>query len=263
MRRLVHAIAILASPATLVAQPINVANYQLLDLTHSFNAQTIYWPSNPPASFRLEQLARGQQPGGYFYSANAFSSAEHGGTHLDAPSHFSQGGRPIDQVPLDQLVTRAVVIDISAKAATNPDYLLTSADVSEYERTHGRILPGTIVLLRTGWGRKWPSKRAYLGDDTPGDATRLHFPSFGPDAVRMLLRTRFIAAIGADVASVDGGQSRDFAVHRLIAERNVPAFENLANLDQMPFTGATVIALPMKIQGGSGGPLRIIAMIPK
>jgi kynurenine formamidase len=263
MRRLLHAIALVASPAMLSAQPINVLNYRVLDLTHAFNAQTVYWPTTPPATFRLEQLARGQTAGGYFYSANALSTAEHGGTHLDAPSHFSQNGRTTDQVPLDNLVARAVVIDISAKAAANPDYLLTTGDVNEFERRHGRILPGTIVLLYTGWGRKWPNKRAYLGDDTPGDATRLRFPSFSPDAVRSLLRTRFIVAIGADVASIDGGQSRDFAVHRLAAAANIPAFENVANLDQMPFVGATVIALPMKIQGGSGGPLRIIAMIPK
>jgi kynurenine formamidase len=263
MRRLAHAIALLASPAVMSAQPINVLNYRVVDLTHAFNAQTVYWPTTPPAAFRLEQLARGQTAGGYFYSANALATAEHGGTHLDAPSHFAQAGRTTDQVPLDQLVGRAYVIDISAKAAANPDYLMTSQDVAEFERTHGRILPGSIILLYTGWGRKWPNKRAYLGDDTPGDATRLHFPSFSPEAVRSLVRTRFIAALGADVASIDGGQSRDFAVHRLVAAANIPAFENVANLDQMPSVGATVIALPMKIQGGSGGPLRIIAMIPK
>jgi kynurenine formamidase len=263
MRRLVHTMALLASPVILSAQPLNVANYRIVDLTHPFNAQTIYWPSTPPASFRLEQLARGRTAAGYYYSANAFSSAEHGGTHLDAPSHFAQAGRTTDQIPLEQLIGRAIVLDISAKAATNPDYALTQEDVREWERGHGRILPGTIVLLHTGWSKRWPNKRAYLGDDTPGDATRLHFPSFGPDAARFLIKQRFIAALGADVASIDIGQSRDFAVHQLAGAANIPAFENLTNLDQVPISGASVIALPMKIQGGSGGPLRVVVLIPK
>ena len=263
MRRIPLALTLLVSPAILSAQPINVANYRIVDLTHPFNAQTIYWPTDPPTSFRLEQLARGRTAGGYYYSANALATAEHGGTHLDAPRHFSQTGRTTDQIPLEQLVARAVVIDVSAKTVNNPDYLLSVVDIQEFERANGRILPGTIVLMNTGWARRWPNKRAYLGDDTPGDATRLRFPSFGIEAIRMLLRQRFIAGIGADVASIDPGPSRDFPVHQAIAGANLPAFENLANLDQVPMTGATIIALPMKIQGGSGGPLRIIALIPK
>lgn len=263
MRRLPLAIALLATPAPIVAQPLNVANYRIVDLTHPLNAQTIYWPATPPASFRLEQLAKGRTAAGFYYAANAFSTAEHGGTHLDAPSHFAQAGRTTDQIPLESLIGRAVVIDISAKAAANADYLLTQEDVRQWEAAHGRITPGTIVLLHTGWAKRWPNTRAYLGDDTPGDATRLHFPSFGPDAARFLIRQRFIAALGADVASIDNGQSRDFAVHQLAAAANIPAFENVTNLDQLPLKGASVIALPMKIQGGSGGPLRIIALIPK
>ena len=262
MRRVPLAIALLVSPAIVSAQ-FNIANFRIVDLTHPFNAQTIYWPSNPPAAFRLERLARGRTAAGYFYTANALSTAEHGGTHLDAPSHFSATGQTVDQIPLERLASRAVVIDVAAKATANPDYQLTEADVREFERASGRILPGTIVLLHTGWARRWPNTRAYLGDDTPGDATRLRFPSFGLDAVRFLILQRFIGGLGADVASIDFGQSRDFAVHQFAASRNIPAFENLTNLDQLPLSGATVIALPMKIQGGSGGPLRVIALIPK
>jgi kynurenine formamidase len=119
-----------------------------------------------------------------------------------------------------------------------------------------------MVLLRTGWSRHWPDRAAYLGDDTPGDASNLHFPSFGEDAARLLVEERNVAALGADVASIDYGQSTDFPVHRIAMAKNVPGFENLTNLEQLPATGAWIIALPMKIAGGSGGPLRAVAAIP-
>ena len=168
----------------------------------------------------------------------------------------------MDQVPLERLVAPAVVIDVRDRAAADPDYRLTVADVADWERRHGRIAAGTIVLLNTGWAARWPDRRRYLGDDTPGDASRLHFPSFGEEAARLLVQERRVAAIGVDAASIDYGQSRDFRVHRVAAEANVPGLENLANLDQLPPRGALVIALPMKIEGGSGGPLRAIAVLP-
>jgi len=119
------------------------------------------------------------------------------------------------------------------------------------------------VLLRTGWDRRWPDRKAYLGDDTPGDATRLHFPSFGAEAARFLIEQRNVGAIGVDVASIDYGQSKDFQVHRIAAAHNVVGFENLRALDALPPTGALLVALPMKIENGSGGPLRAIAMVPR
>jgi kynurenine formamidase len=151
---------------------------------------------------------------------------------------------------------------VTDKAAADADYLLSAADVAAFEREHGEIAAGTIVLLRTGWSSRWPDRKAYLGDDTPGDASKLHFPSFGADAARLLVEERRVAALGADVASIDHGPSTDFMVHRIAGAANVPGFENLTNLDQLPPTGATVIALPMKIDGGSGGPLRAIAIVP-
>jgi kynurenine formamidase len=205
----------------------------------------------------------GETPGGYFYSANAFAAPEHGGTHLDAPIHFAAGRHTADRIPLERLVAPAVVSDVAERAARDPDYRLTTDDVAAWERAHGRIPAGAIVLLRTGWGTRWPDRKAYLGDDTPGDASRLHFPSFGAEAARLLVRERRVAAIGADVASIDHGQSADFPVHRLAAAANVPALENLAALDELPATGAVVIALPMKIEGGSGGPVRVIALVPR
>lgn len=252
----------IVSACRLEAQALDLRRFQLVDLSHPLNAQTIYWPTSP-SGFELKRLAFGPVPGGWFYSANAFAAPEHGGTHLDAPIHFSQTGLTADRVPLSQLVLPAVVIDVSVQAAHDPDYRLTPADVAAFEQRHGRIPPGSATLVRTGWDRRWPNRKAYLGDDTPGDASKLHFPSYGPEAARLLIEDRKVVAIGIDVASIDYGQSKDFQVHRIAAAHDVVGFENLRGLDSLPPTGALLIALPMKIEGGSGGPLRAIALVPR
>lgn len=264
MRRssLLLAAALLIAAHPVAPQPLDLSTQRIVDLTHPLNAQTIYWPTSP-TTFQLERLSYGETAGGYFYSANAFSAPEHGGTHLDAPIHFHADGLSNERIPLQNLVAPAVVIDVSAQSACDDDYRLTRQDVLDWEQRHGRIAPGTIVLLRTGWSTRWPDRRAYLGDDTPGDASNLHFPSYGDDAARLLVEERGAAALGVDVASIDYGQSRDFMVHRIAAARQVPGLENLTNLDQLPPRGATLIALPMKIEGGSGGPLRAIALVPR
>lgn len=244
------------------AQTLALSGYRMVDLTHALNAETVFWPTSKE-HFELRRLAFGPTPGGYFYAANAFAMPEHGGTHLDAPIHFAEGGLTADQVPLDRLVLSAVVIDISPRVANDPDYRLTPEDVRAFEQRHGRIQAGTAVLLHTGWDKRWPDRKAYLGDDTPGDASKLHFPSFGEEAARLLIEERRAGAIGVDVASIDYGQSKDFAVHRVAAARGVPGFENLRDLDALPATGAVLIALPIKIEGGSGGPLRAIALVPR
>lgn len=256
--------ALLAPAAWGAAQPapLDIRVYRIVDLTHSFNQKTIYWPT-ATSSFRLERLAYGRTPAGYFYAANALCAPEHGGTHLDAPIHFAVGRRTTDQVPLEQLMGEAVVIDVTGSANADRDYRLTPADVLAFERRHGRIRRGTIVLLRTGWSRHWPNRKRYLGDDTPGDASKLHFPSYGVEAARLLVEQRKVAALGVDVASIDYGQSRDFMVHRIAAAWNVPGLENLRGLESLPPRGATVIALPMKIEGGSGGPARVVALLPR
>lgn len=251
-----------ASAPSAAAQSIDLSRYRLVDLTHAFGSRTLYWPTSP-TGFRLEQLAFGPTPAGYFYSAYALSAPEHGGTHLDAPIHFAAGGVTADRVPLAQLIAPAVVIDVSAKAAADPVYRLTPDDVRAFERRHGRIRRGSIVLLRTDWSSRWPDRQTYFGDATPGDASKLRFPSYGVDAAALLVRERGVGALGVDVASIDYGPSTDFAVHRIAAAANVPGFENLTRLDELPPTGALVIALPMKIEGGSGGPLRAVALVPR
>jgi kynurenine formamidase len=238
------------------------SRYRIVDLSHAYDNQTVFWPTSP-TKFELKQLAFGPTEGGYFYSAYTVCTPEHGGTHLDAPIHFSKEGRTADRIPLDQLVAPAVVIDVTRHAEADREYRLTADDVRAFEKQHGAIAAGTIVLLRTGWSRRWPDAKAYLGDDTPGDASRLRFPSYGVEAARLLVEDRKVAALGVDTASTDYGQSTDFMVHRVAAARQVPGLENLTNLDQLPARGAVVIALPMKIGGGSGGPLRAIALVPR
>jgi kynurenine formamidase len=254
-------VAAVAALATVQTRPtFDPADYRIIDLTHAYGPTTVFWPT-APTTFTLTREAYGTTPGGFFYAANSFCLPEHGGTHLDAPVHFGEGKRTAEQIPLEQLVARTVVIDVTAAAAADRHYRLTADDVARFEARHGRIAAGTIVLLRTGWSRHWPNAKAYLGDDTRGDASKLSFPSFGVDAARLLVSDRNVAALGIDTASIDYGQSTDFQVHRLAAAANVPGFENLTNLDQLPPTGAILAALPMKIEGGSGGPLRAISFV--
>jgi kynurenine formamidase len=261
MRRLAFVALLLAGCASAPRPPIDLANANVVDLTYAFDKNTLYWP-NSPGGFELKQLSFGKTSGGYFYSSNSFCAPEHGGTHLDAPIHFSQGALTVDQIPIRQLIAPAAVIDISAKAATDPDYRLTVADVADWEKRNGPIQAGTIVLLRTGWGSRYADRKKYFGDDTPGATDKLHFPSYSEDSARYLVANRHAAALGVDTASIDYGQSKDFIVHQIAMGANVPGLENVANLDRIPERGAWVFALPMKIAGGSGAPLRAVAVVP-
>jgi kynurenine formamidase len=231
-----------------------------VDLSHSFSHDTIYWPTDS-LGFRLEQLAYGETPGGYFYSAYRFSTAEHGGTHLDAPIHFAEGGLTVDAIPLEQLIGPAVVVDVPDGA--DADYLVSVDDLTAFEQTNGEIPTGAMVLLRTGWGSRWDDRTSYLGTPLAGQAAipELHFPGLAPEAAQWLVDNRDVGAVGIDTPSIDYGQSSDFAAHVILNGASIPALENVANLDQLPATGAFVVALPMKIADGSGAPIRIAAYV--
>lgn len=252
---------VLLAVPVMAQRPASLPFGRVIDLTHAFDANSVYWPT--AQQFKLETDFEGMTDKGYFYSAYRYSAAEHGGTHLDSPVHFAKGHNTVDQIPLEQLMGAAVLIDVTKQCASNPDYLVSVADFEEWEKRNGKIGPGTIVLLRTGYGKYYPDLKKYLGTDERGAAAvaKLHFPGLDPAAARWLTQNRSIKAIGLDTASIDYGQSTLFESHRILFDKNIPAFENVANLDQLPAKGFSVIALPMKIKGGSGGPLRIVALL--
>ena len=248
---------VIAGPSQLYA-----ASGEWVDLTHELSAESIFWPTAEP--FRLITAAAGMTERGYYYSAYSFRTAEHGGTHIDAPVHFAKGRQSVDQISLQRLIGDAVVIDVSQQSSHNPNYQIQTEDLQAWEKQHGRLPDGAIVLFRTGYSRHWPDAKRYLGTDERGEsgAEKLHFPGLHPDAAAWLVSNRTIASVGIDTASIDFGQSRNFGAHVTLMQANIPAFENVANLDQLPATGAFVVALPIKIKGGSGGPLRIVAQLP-
>jgi kynurenine formamidase len=236
-------------------------NGQWIDLSHDFSDETIYWVTAEP--FKRTTVAEGMTPDGYYYSAYNFSGAEHGGTHLDSPIHFAEGKKTVDQIGLDQLIAEGVKIDVSAKV-TSSDYLISTDDIKNWETANGRIPEWAIVLFQTGFGAKWPDKKSYLGTDQKGpDAVKdLHFPGLDPAAAKWLVENRKIKAVGIDTASIDFGQSTLFESHVTLMTNNIPAFENVADLSRIPVKGFHIVALPMKIKGGSGAPLRIAAFVP-
>lgn len=249
-------------PLLLLPPPPQKSAKRIVDLSYPFDASSVYWPTAEP--FQLETDFEGVTEKGYYYSAFRYRAAEHGGTHIDAPMHFAKGRRSVDQIPLEQLMGSGILIDVTQQAAGNPDYLVSVADIQNWEKRYGRIPANSILFLRTGFGKYYPDRKKYLGTDERGASAvpKLHFPGLDPRAARWLTENRSIKAIGLDTASIDYGQSSLFESHRILFDKNIPAFENVANLDQLPAKGFSVIALPMKIAGGSGGPLRIIATIP-
>jgi len=256
------AVAAVGAGRPVSAQALDLKTARAVDLTHPFDEKTLYWP-NAPSGFELKRLHFGPSEGGYFYAANSFCAPEHGGTHLDAPIHFAEGQATVGQIPLDKLIGPAVVIDVARQATADPDYRLSLEDVRAWERRLGTIPSGALVLLRTGWSARWPDKKRYFGSEVPGDAAQLHFPSYGVEAARFLVETRKVAALGIDTASIDYGPSKDFAVHRVAMGAGVPGLENLDHLDALPEKGAWIVALPMKIEEGSGAPLRAVAFVPR
>ncbi len=242
--------------------PPDLAAFRLVDLSHPYDDETLYWPTSP-SRFESETLADGYTPGGFYYLAKRFSTPEHGGTHLDAPVHFAEHGWSLDEIPLERLVAPAAVIDVSAQAAADSDYRLTVADLEVWEAEHGEVEEGSVVLLRTDWSRKWPTEDAYYGRPEGGELLDLHFPSFGVEAASILIDERRIAMLGVDTASIDYGPSTQFEVHQVAGEANVPGLENLTHLDQLPATGAWIVAAPIRTVGGSGAPVRALALVPR
>jgi kynurenine formamidase len=245
---------------TVPAMAQDISSGRWVDLTHSFNENSVYWPT--AEMFKKTEVFHGHTAGGWFYSAYNFSAAEHGGTHMDSPIHFAEGAHTTDQVPVRQLIGPGFVIDVSDKVAKQVDYQVTVADIEAFEAMHGQIPAGAIVLLNTGRARLYPDREAYMGTAERGEdaVPKLHFPGLSEEGAALLV-SRKIGAVGIDTPSIDHGQSKDFAAHVKLMTNNIPAFENVADMRALPATGTTIVAMPMKIEGGSGGPLRIIAHV--
>ncbi len=229
---------------------------EVIDLTHALSATNPYWPNPAGNPFRHDTL-RAHESGAPAMAA--YSTPEHHGTHLDAPIHSADGQPSVDQLTSDDLFGPAAVIDASEASAENPDYLLSMEDLQAWEAEYGRLPAGVVVLLYTGWSRKWSDHDAYQSQGADGT---LHFPGFSQEAAQFLISERDIIGIGIDDMSVDHGVSRDFPVHGIVNGAGKFHLENVANLHLLPATGAYLIVAPIKIEGGSGGQVRIFAVIP-
>lgn len=231
-----------------------------IDLTYPLDGRSVYWPTETGFHHWYEHhgLVAGT---GRFYASGKFYAPEHGGTHMDAPLHFSEGGASVERVPLGDCIGPACVIDFRGRAQSDPDAALAVSDIERHEERYGALPDGAIVIAHSGWGAFWPDKRRYLGTDRWAAVDRLRFPGYSTEAVSFLLRDRKVAALAIDTASLDPGRSRDFLVHQLWLGAGRPGFENLANLEALPPRGATIYCVPMKISGGTGAPARVFATL--
>ncbi len=227
----------------------------VVDLTHPLSEKVPTYEVEDKSPYEAHSVATIQKDG---YFARAVSFPEHFGTHLDAPAHFAAGRWTVDQIPPQRLVGPLVVLDVSGKAAYNPDYLVSVEDVALWERVKGQIQPGSIVIARTGWATRWNDAKSYRNADAKGV---MHFPAYALDTIRLLAEARKVSGIGIDTLSVDPGASKDFPVHHFGATQGMYNLENVANLSQAPETGAIAVVAPIKLEGGSGGPVRIFALV--
>ena len=244
------------------AQADKLFDGEWIDLTHEFSEESIYWPTADP--FKKETVFQGRAEAGFYYEAHSFSAAEHGGTHLDAPIHFAENRHTLEQVPVEQLIGPGALIRIAEKVEKNRNYQLSVEDVLLWEKDNGEIAEDSILLVDTGSSKLWPDREKYMGTSErgPGALAKLKFPGIHPEAAEFLATKRKVKAVGLDSPSIDFGGSKLFESHQILFEKNIPGMENVANLDRLPPKGFTVIALPMKIKGGSGGPLRVVAFLP-
>lgn len=234
-------------------EQIRDGSLRMVDLTHILDDTSPNWPGDSP--FHASVAATCRQDG---YFVRNLRMAEHSGTHMDAPAHFDRKGATVDQIATEKLLAPAVVIDVSRAVELNPEYRATAQDIENWVIAHGAIPSLAVVFFRTGWDKRWPSKEEYINADAEGV---MHFPGLSAEAVRYLLERSHPAGIGIDTGSIDYGPSKDCPVHHLALSAGLYCLENVANLDQLPTTGFSVIALPLRLGGGSGSPARVIAFV--
>jgi len=253
------ACALLASTSLLAQQhaasrPV-VHLPKMVDLTHTLNASTPTFEETKTPAYQAKIVATLEKE---HYFAREICLPEHFGTHLDAPAHFAKGLWTVDQIPPERLLAPLVVIDVTAEVKRNSDHQLSLADVLSWEGRHEQIPAHAVVIVRTGWESRWNSAKEYRNPDTKGV---MHFPGYSLEAARMLLEQRKVYGLGIDTLSIDYGPSPDFPVHQYSLAHGAYHLENVANLDSVPPTGALIVVAPMKLEGGSGSPVRLLAMI--
>ena len=227
----------------------------VIDLTHSISEKVPNWEGTAESPYKVKPLASFEKDG---YFTRYISLPEHFGTHIDAPAHFAAGVWTVDQIPAQRLVAPLVVIDVRGRVANNPDYQVSLDDLATWEHDNGDVPPGAVVMARTGWAARWDSMKAYRNADDKG---AMHFPGFALDTAKFLVLARKIAGLGIDTLSVDFGPSKDYPIHHFTARNDVYHLENVASLELVPEAGAIVVVAPAKLEGGSGGPVRILALI--
>jgi kynurenine formamidase len=244
-----------ANPASAPPVVNTIAYTRVIDLSHRITPKIPLWPGDPHVRFKV--VASWADDGYYLRS---FSIGEHSATHMNAPNSFIDGNRQaITSYPARQRVVPAVVIDVRAAVSQDPDYRLSKDDVLAWEAEHGQIAPGSFVILFTGWQDRWDHPKAFINQDARGD---LHFPGFAGPTTTWLLDQRQISGVGIDTHGVDPGLDTTYATNTQIAAAHKIAIECMANLDQLPPTGTTLVLGPLQLRGGSGSPLSVMAFVP-
>ncbi len=225
--------------------------FVVVDLTH---ATTLVAPTNAREGEKASAAPRNNDE----VFAHDMVSASRYGTHLDAPAHLERGLWTVDQIPAERLVAPLVVLNVRSKAARNPNYQISVNDVADWEQVHGHIPQGAVVMANTGWETRWNSAREYRNSDSQ---QIMHFPGYSAEAARFLVEGRTVIGLGIDTLSLDYGPSKDFPVHKYALSRSLYQLENVANLEQAPESGGTVVVAPSKLAGQVDAPVRILALM--
>jgi kynurenine formamidase len=237
------------------AYPAATMYKHVVDLTQTLNERSPNWEGTEQSPYQARELGNLKRDG---YYSRRITLPEHHGTHIDAPAHFADNGWTVDRIPVDRLIAPLVVIDVREKVKKNPDYAVSMEDLAEWEKKHGHVPRGAVVLANTGWCCKYESQREYRNSDAKDLP---HYPGFALETVKFLVENRDIVGLGIDTMSVDIGATTTYPVHQYTASRNVYHLENLGDLSTLPATGATIIAAPAKLQDGSGAPVRVLALV--
>src|ERR1700722_14730929 len=233
---------------------ISSGKTRVLDLSYAINDKLVPWPGDE--KYFEAKINATVEKNGYF--TRSFWMLEHYGTNLDAPGHLPPGKARVDKIPPNKFFVPAVLLEVRDEAAKDADYRLPVSKIEKWEHAHGRIPPGAIVLLRTGWASRWPNIQKYRNQDQQG---KMHFPGYSVEAAKLFI-DRGVSGLGCDTLSADYGASEDFSVHHLALGAGLYHLENLSDLSAVPEAGAFLVVAPIKLEGGSGGPVRVFALLP-